>query len=48
LIETAKVTGVEPCRYLNHLFERLPEAITAEQVEALLPQNIQADAFRSR
>jgi len=48
LIETAKANGVEPWRYLNHLFERLPEAITAEQVEALLPQNIQADAIRSR
>ena len=40
LIETSKACGLEPYRYLRHLFERLPLAYTAEDYKALLPQNL--------
>lgn len=46
LIETAKTNGIEPRRYLNHLFEMLPVATTADQIEALLPQNVRAETLR--
>lgn len=48
LIETAKANGIEPWRYLNHLFELLPAANTADQIESLLPQNIRAETLRPR
>ena len=38
LIETAKANGLEPYRYLRHLFEHLPAATTDAQRKALLPQ----------
>ena len=38
LIETAKACGLEPYRYLRFLFEKLPQAQTVEDYEALLPQ----------
>jgi len=38
LIETAKANGLEPYRYLRHLFEHLPAATTNAQRKALLPQ----------
>ena len=37
LIETAKANGLEPYRYLRHIFTELPKAATVEDVEALLP-----------
>lgn len=40
LIETAKACGLEPYWYLKYLFEHLPEAMTTEEFEALLPYNI--------
>lgn len=40
LIETAKACGLEPYRYLRHLFELLPLAYTVEDYKALLPQNL--------
>jgi len=40
LVETAKVNGVEPYRYLVALFKKLPLAQTADDYEALLPWNI--------
>jgi len=40
IIETAKINGHEPYRYLCHLFENLPLAIADQQVEALLPYNL--------
>ena len=40
LIETAKANGLEPYRYLHHLFEHLPAATTDAQRKALLPQHI--------
>jgi transposase len=40
LIETAKANGLEPYAYLRYLFEALPKAQTVEEIEALLPGNI--------
>lgn len=48
LIETAKANGIEPWRYLNHVFEALPGATSAAEIEALLPQNVDRDAIRPR
>jgi transposase len=42
LIETAKANGMEPYRYLAHLFAELPKAGTVAQIEALLPWNVQS------
>ncbi len=40
LIETAKANGLEPYAYLRHIFKKLPLAQTSQDIEALLPQNI--------
>lgn len=40
LIETAKANDLEPYWYLKYLFENLPEAMTADEFMALMPQNI--------
>ncbi|MCP5055137.1 MAG: IS66 family transposase [bacterium] len=48
LIETAKANRIEPWRYLNHLFEILPAIDQADQLDPLLPQNIDPDAIRPR
>jgi transposase len=45
LIETAKANRIEPGRYLTHLFTVLPNVTAPEQLEALLPQNIDLDAI---
>ena len=37
LVETAKANGLEPNRYLRLAFERLPQAQTVADIEALLP-----------
>lgn len=37
LVETAKANGVEPWRYLETIFARLPEATSRAEIEALLP-----------
>lgn len=42
LIETAKLSGHEPYHYLRHVFTELPKATTLEQVDALLPWNLDA------
>jgi len=39
-IETAKANGLEPYRYLRHLFEHLPAATPYAQRKALLPQHL--------
>lgn len=44
LIETAKANNVEPYRYLDALFKKLPLAQTAQDYEALLPWNMELDA----
>ncbi|WP_461393363.1 transposase domain-containing protein, partial [Deferrisoma sp.] len=43
LIETAKLNGLEPYRYLKHVFERVPLATTREEYRVLLPQHMPAD-----
>ena len=39
LVETAKANGQEPYAWLRHAFERLPQALSVEDFEALLPWN---------
>ncbi len=43
LIETAKANRLEPYAYLRHLFAELPQATSVEEIEKLLPGNIQAE-----
>jgi hypothetical protein len=45
LIETAKANGIEPSRYLAHLFEVLPTITSPDELDALLPQNLDQDAL---
>ena len=45
LIETAKANGLEPYRYLRHLFEHLPAATTDAQRKALRPQDIMTETI---
>ena len=40
LIETAKANGKEPYAYLKQVFTALPKAESVEQLEAMLPWNI--------
>ena len=42
LIETAKGHGLDPYRYLRHVFTALPRAKTLTEIDALLPQNTSA------
>ena len=44
LIETAKANGLEPYRYLRHLFAELPKATTVERIEQLLPTRWKPEA----
>lgn len=39
LVETAKANGQEPYAWLRHTLERLPQAVSVEDYEALLPWN---------
>jgi len=48
LIETAKANRIEPWRYLNHLFDVLPRVDLPDELEPLLPQNIDPDVIRPR
>ena len=40
LIETAKINGQEPYAYLHHIFKELPKVTCVEEIEALLPWNV--------
>ena len=40
IVESAKHNGLEPYKYLHDLLTKLPYAETVEQIEALLPWNI--------
>ena len=40
LVESAIACGLEPYKYLTHLFKHLPEASTEAQIKKLLPQNL--------
>jgi transposase len=42
LVETAKANGLEPYTWLRHVLERLPQAQSVEDFEALLPWNWRA------
>jgi len=48
LIETAKANGLEPYTYLRYLFTELPKAKTVDEIEALLPGNINTDILKMR
>jgi transposase len=45
LVETAKLNGLEPYRYLHHVFNELPKAQTLADIERLLPWNVDKDAI---
>lgn len=47
LVETAKLNGLEPYRYLQHVFKELPAAQTLAEVEQLLPWNVDKDYINS-
>ncbi|WP_310649647.1 MULTISPECIES: transposase domain-containing protein [unclassified Colwellia] len=40
LVESAKANNLEPSAYLKTVFTLFPQAKTVEEVEALLPWNI--------
>jgi transposase len=40
LIETARANGVEPYRYLRHVFTEIPKATRVEEIERLLPHRV--------
>ena len=47
LIETARANGLaEPYAYLRKVFTALPQATTVEDVEALLPANIDRETLK--
>lgn len=46
LIETAKANGLEPYAYLRVLFAELPKAATVEEIERLLPGDINLEQFK--
>ncbi len=41
LIETSKANGLEPYNYLRYLFQELPKTQSLEQIESLLPFNME-------
>lgn len=40
IIITCRANGIDPYGYLTHVFTKLPLAVTADDVEALLPWNV--------
>jgi len=48
LIETAKANGLEPYAYLRHVFKELPKVTTVEDIEMLLPWEIDRDTIAIR
>ena len=48
LIETANANGIEPYPYLRLVFTELPRATMLEDVEALLPRNVDRAKLRER
>jgi len=46
LIETAKANGLEPYAYMRCLFAQLPKAESVEEIEALLPGNIEKNQIQ--
>ncbi len=48
LVETAKANGIEAWAYLNHVFEKLPQATSPEDIEALLPWRVEIKELVAR
>jgi len=46
LIETAKANELEPYAYLRYLFAELPKAATVDDIDALLPGNLDKDQIK--
>jgi len=47
LIMTAKMNGLDPFYYLAHIFKKLPAAETLEDIEALLPWNVDNEMLKA-
>ena len=45
LVETAKANGIDPYRYLRHVFTRLPAAQDPTAIDALLPTRVNVEAI---
>jgi transposase len=46
LVESAKANGIEPYAYLRHVFTELPKAKTIDDVEALLPWQVDRKSLK--
>jgi hypothetical protein len=46
LVESAKANDLEPCAYLNYLFENLPTAKSEQALLSLLPQNLKPEDLK--
>jgi len=46
IIETCKAAGLEPFAYLRHIFEKLPQAKTLADIEAMLPWSVEPAALK--
>ncbi len=44
LVETAKANGYEPHSYIQHVLSKLPAAQSLEEIETLLPFNVDIGA----
>ena len=42
----AKAHNLEPCTYLNYLFEKLPAAESEQTLVSLLPQNLKVEGLK--
>lgn len=47
LVQTAKANGLDPYKYLYHVFERMPYMRNAKEVESLLPWNVRLSEAES-
>jgi len=47
LIETAKANGLEPYAYLRQVFTQLPRAASVEEIESLLPWQVDRDQIKT-
>ena len=48
LVDTAKLNGLEPYRYLHHILKELPKAQALEDIESLLPWQVDKAHINSR
>lgn len=47
LIETSKANGLELSAYIHHVLTHIADAVTLEQLEALLPWNAELPALKN-